>query len=135
MGAASFYKEADIRLCLMGKDAIHRARQHRLPNPAQQQITHPFNMNFFITVVTMLASLAVASPANLNDLEARVDCSTCGCSSAESCTVRTPSIYTIKLMKVILISPLQFDVSLHINVDCSNCQQKTNMSDGLSVAK
>lgn len=52
-------------------------------------------MNFSVALLSVLAGLALASPGarNANDagpLAARVDCSTCGCSSAESCTVTAP---------------------------------------------
>lgn len=44
-------------------------------------------MKVYVAFLTVLATLAMASPAKDGNLEARVDCSTCGCSSAESCTV------------------------------------------------
>ncbi len=45
-------------------------------------------MKFTIALLSLLAAVAVASPANVDSpLEARIDCSKCGCSSAESCTV------------------------------------------------
>ncbi|KAH8894646.1 hypothetical protein GQ53DRAFT_821010 [Thozetella sp. PMI_491] len=43
-------------------------------------------MQFSLALVTLLAGWAVASPAAVNNLDARVDCSTCRCSSVESCT-------------------------------------------------
>ncbi|KAB5580264.1 hypothetical protein GE09DRAFT_1212717 [Coniochaeta sp. 2T2.1] len=45
-------------------------------------------MKFTIAILSLLAAVAIASPAavNNNPLEARIDCSHCGCSSAESCT-------------------------------------------------
>ena len=46
-------------------------------------------MKFAVAILSLLAAVAIASPAavNNNPLEARVDCNHCGCSSAESCTV------------------------------------------------
>ncbi|KAI0126097.1 hypothetical protein BJ170DRAFT_725898 [Xylariales sp. AK1849] len=69
-------------------------------------------MKLSITLLTLLAGWALASPAMVGDLEARVDCSTCGCSSAESCT---------------------FDVSLPDVIDFSNYCQNTDSGGGSSV--
>jgi hypothetical protein len=47
-------------------------------------------MKFSVAFLSLLASLAVASPgarnAEAGDLAARADCKHCGCSSTESCT-------------------------------------------------
>ncbi|KAF8856353.1 hypothetical protein BDZ45DRAFT_804259 [Acephala macrosclerotiorum] len=69
-------------------------------------------MKVSITLLTLLAAFAMASPAAVGDLEARIDCSTCGCSSTESCT---------------------FDVSLYYVLDSSDCWQCTDSGGGLSV--
>lgn len=54
------------------------------------------NMKLSITLIAFLAAFVVASPAAVsNPLQERIDCSKCGCSSAESCTVGSslPSAY------------------------------------------
>lgn len=103
MRAVSLYKETDIRPCFDSKlQSIEQDGTDFQLSCNKQTTIAPFNMNFYITIVTMLASLAVATPANPGNLEARVDCSTCGCSSAESCTVSTPWTVNIKSMRHIL---------------------------------
>lgn len=76
----------------------------------------------------------MANPAKVGDLEARVDCSTCGCSSAESCTVSS-STQTIVLDMNILTFLLQFDVSQYHVFNYSDYLQKTDSGGGSSVAK
>lgn len=44
-------------------------------------------MKITIALITFLAGFAMANPAVVGNLETRDECSTCGCSSAESCTV------------------------------------------------
>lgn len=48
-------------------------------------------MKASIAFLSLLVAFVIASPAPADKLEARIDCSTCRCSSAESCTVSTPS--------------------------------------------
>ena len=92
-------------------------------------------MKISVAFMTLLAGFAMASPAKVGDLEARVDCSTCGCSSAESCTVSS-SPQTIVLDMSILNSFLQFDVSLYHHVfNYSDYLQMTDSRAGSSVAK
>ncbi|KAI1846311.1 hypothetical protein JX266_007516 [Neoarthrinium moseri] len=64
-------------------------------------------MKFSITVLTLLAGFAMASPAALGgDLEARVDCKHCGCSSAESCTFDvSDNAMPFLLMRSTLLTP------------------------------
>ncbi|KAI1380191.1 hypothetical protein F4677DRAFT_406123 [Hypoxylon crocopeplum] len=59
-------------------------------------------MKVSFTLVTLLAGWAMASPAVVGNLEARQDCSTCGCSSAESCTVSPPPTRTTVLFRSML---------------------------------
>lgn len=45
-------------------------------------------MKFTVAIISLLAAVAMASPANVNNpLEVRFDCAKCGCSSVDACTV------------------------------------------------
>jgi hypothetical protein len=70
-------------------DFSNNSHQSSQPLTHHRQLDILFlKMKFFIPVVALLAGFAMASPAGNGDslLEARIDCSKCGCSSAESCT-------------------------------------------------
>lgn len=94
-----------------------------------------FNMKFLLPLLTLLAGFAMASPAVVGDLEAREDCSTCGCSSVESCTVSSSPVWTSMLDRDMLKPLRQFDVSLRYVIDFINCWQNTNSGGGLSAVK
>lgn len=56
------------------------------------------NMKVTIAFLSLLAAVAMASPANVNNpLEARFDCNTCGCSSTDACTVSCPAVLPLAL--------------------------------------
>ncbi|KAI1414393.1 hypothetical protein F5Y13DRAFT_188050 [Hypoxylon sp. FL1857] len=72
-------------------------------------------MKVSFAFVTLLAGWAMATPAAVGNLEARVDCSTCGCSSSESCT---------------------FDVSpCHAIIDSSDYPRNANSGGGSSAVR
>jgi hypothetical protein len=55
-------------------------------------------MKVSIAFIGLLAAFAIASTAPVDKLDARIDCSTCHCSSVESCTV-SPALRLDSMLK------------------------------------
>lgn len=63
-------------------------------------------MKLTITIISLLAAVAMAIPAVVNNpLEARFDCNTCGCSSSDACTVSCPAVLPAMLRYTVLTLP------------------------------